>query len=561
VMGITLEDLEKEGTYFGYYLQPLKSIHLNSNIQYEFEPNGNKALVYIFIVIAVLILLVACINFMNLATARASTRAREVGIRKLVGAHRSMIITQFLTESILLVILAFLVAILLVSWLLPSFSNMIQVKLNFGFMNSPFFLPLILLFILVTGLIAGSYPAFFLAAFRPAAVLKGSLQKGSKGKPLRSILVVLQIWVSIFILVGTFVTFAQMRYLLKKDPGFQRENVLVIRRSDVLKDKIESFKQELLKNPNILAVTNSNSIPGRTFSNNAIFVEGKGMENTYLTWQSWVSYDYEKVFDLKLAEGRFFSRDIPTDSSAAVINQVAIKSLGLEEPVIGKRLQSPTGPQTFQYHTIIGVLKDFHFKSLHIEIEPMTYLFIPGNWEGYIPVRLSGHDMEQTIAYVKKTWDSFTTEYPFDYFWMNEDYAKLYATEKKTSSVFIAFALMSMIIACLGMIGLVSYTAVQRTKEIGVRKAMGSSAGKIVYLFAKETGLFVVIAGILAFPIWFAAKEWLHNFAYHIDFTLLFFLLLLCGATLATLVIAFLSVGGIALSASMNNPAESLRYE
>ena len=234
----------------------------------------------------------------------------------------------------------------------------------------------------------------------------------------------------------------------------------------MLLERIESFKQELLRNPGVISVANSNSIPGRHFSNNAIFVEERGTNNIYQTWQSWVSYDYEKVFSLTLVDGRFFSRDNPTDSSGIVINQAAVKFLDLEEPVLGKRLLAPTGPESFLSAPIIGILKDFHFQSMHSGIGPMSLLLIPGNWEGYIPVKLNGSDLKGTIEFIQKTWESFTAEYPFDYFWMDEDYEKQYDTEKKTGSIFVSFAIISLSIACLGLIGLISFTAFQRTKEI-----------------------------------------------------------------------------------------------
>jgi putative ABC transport system permease protein len=418
---------------FFLLIQPLKEIHLNSNLDYEFEPNGNKVLVYIFIIIAALILVVACINFTNLATVRSVSRSKEVGIRKLAGAQKPMLVSQFLFESFFLTSLAFALAAILVSLLIPYFNNMINLEVNTAFLTTWKLVPLIVLFILLTGLLAGSYPAFYLAAFRPINVLKGVLVKGIKSGKMRSVLVVLQFGVSILILLGTYITFGQLRFLIHKNPGFDTENILVIRRSDVLKDKIESFKQELLRNPGVVSVSNSNSIPGRNFSNNAIFVEERGTNNTYLTWQSWVSLDYDKVFSLNIVDGRFFSKDIPTDSSGIVINQAAVKFLDLDEPVLGKRLLVPTGPQSFEPVQIIGILEDFHFQSMHTNIQPMSLMLIPGNWEGYIPVKLTGSDLQETIHFVGKIWESFTTEYPFDYFWMVDDYERLYDTEKKTS--------------------------------------------------------------------------------------------------------------------------------
>ncbi len=561
VLGMSMDALEEQGDFFGYFLQPLKEIHLNSDLDYEFEPNGNKVLVYIFIVIAALILIVACINFTNLATAQAVSRSKEVGIRKLVGAQKPMLVSQFLFESFILTAFAFAVAAILVSLLIPYFNNMIQIEVNTAFLASWKIVPLILLFIILISFLAGSYPAFYLAAFRPIQVLKGLVIRGTRGGKIRSILVVLQLAVSILILVGTYITFGQLRFLIKKDPGFDTENILVIRRSDVLKDKMESFKQELLRNPGIVSVSNSNSIPGRNFSNNAIFVEERGKNSTYLTWQSWVSFDYDKVFSLKIVDGRFFSRDISTDSSGIVLNQAAVKSLDLDEPVLGQRLLSPSGPQSFNACPIIGIVEDFHFQSMHTTIGPMSFLLMPGNWEGYIPVKLTRNNLQESVDFVRETWESFTTEYPFDYFWMSDDYARLYDTEKKTSSIFIAFTIISLIIACLGLIGLISFTAVQRTKEIGVRKVMGSSSKFIVKLFFKEIGILVAIGTVLAAPVYFIVNNWLQNFAYHIQFSLIKFAIILMAAGIITLLLSWISVGGITIHASRKNPVDSLRYE
>ncbi len=561
VLGISMDAMEEQGDFFGYFLQPLKEIHLTSDLNYEFEPNGNKVLVYILIVIAGLILIVACINFTNMATARAASRSKEVGIRKLVGAQKPMLVSQFLFESFMLTALAFGAAAILVSFLIPYFNNMIQLEVNTAFLSSWKIAPLIILFILLISFLAGSYPAFYLAAFKPISVLKGVVVQGTKGGKIRSILVVLQLAVSILILVGTYITFGQLRFLINNDPGFDTENILIIRRSDVLKGKMESFKQELLRNPGVVSVSNSNSIPGRNFSNNAIFVEEKGTNSPYLTWQSWVSFDYDKVFSLKIVDGRFFSRDISTDSSGIVINQAAVKSLDLKEPVLGQRLLSPTGPQTFDHAPIIGIVEDFHFQSMHTTIEPMSFSLMPGNWEGYIPVKLTGTNMPESVDFVRETWESFTTEYPFDYFWMNDDYTRLYDTEKKTSSIFVAFAIISLIIACLGLIGLISFTAVQRTKEIGIRKIMGSSSEFIVRLFLKEIGILVAIGTLLAAPVYFIVDNWLQNFAYPIQFNLMKFALILIAAGIITLILSWISVSGITISASRKNPADSLRYE
>jgi putative ABC transport system permease protein len=538
----------------------MKDIHLDSNLDYEFEPNGNKTLVYIFLVVALLILVVACINFMNLSTARASGRAKEVGIRKLLGAQKPSLIGQFLSESTLITILAFIMGLIIVLLLMTPFNNLIGIELNTDILKGWILVPIIIGLVVFVGVFSGSYPAFFLAAFKPVQVLKGTIVRGTRSGKLRSMLVVLQLGVSVFILVGTFITFGQMRFLLNKDPGFDKENVLVIRRSDVLREQIETFKQELRKNPNILNAANSNSIPGRNFSNNATWTEEKGASETYLSWHSWVTAEYAETFSLEMAEGRFFSKEYPTDSFAVVINEAAINMLGLDEPVLEQNLLRPSGPQTFEPVPIIGVVKDFHFQSLHESIQPMCLFMIPGNWEGYIPVKITS-DIPGTVQYIKQTWESFTTEYPFDYFWMEDDYERLYQTETRTSDIFVAFAIISLLVACLGLIGLISFTAVQRTKEIGIRKAMGSNSNSVVLLFAREISILIMASTLLASPIWFAIKAWLQKFAFHISFNLIIFIGVLLAAGLITLILSWISVGGIAINASRKNPADSLRYE
>ena len=559
-LGIDMEQFYESGNTFGYFLQPLKSIHLGSDLQYEFEPTGNKTLVYIFIFIAALILIVASINFMNLSTARSAGRAKEVGIKKVSGSSQQSLIFQFLFESVITSLVSLLIAVGLVELLLPSFNNLIQLSLNLDYFEYWWIIPFLLIFGITVGIFAGTYPAFVLASFKPTVVLKGSLTTGIKGSLLRRILVVGQFTVSIIILLGTFVTNQQVKYILNKDIGFDKEDVLVIRRSDALDDQIDAFKEVLMNNPAIKSVTNANSIPGRNFSNNAIFKEGESTANTYLVWQSWVNYGFAETFSLELKEGRFFSKEMASDSSAIVLNESAVKSLGLENP-IGKRLMQPSGPNTVEYLTIIGVLKDFNFQSLHKKIEPMGFILIPGNWEGYIPVKLTGTSLPETVEYMKQTWEDFNQDYPFDYFWMEDDFVKQYETEIRTGKILSIFSLLSLFIASLGLFGLISFTAEKRTKEIGIRKSLGATISSVLFLLSKETVSMVGIAAIISIPFYFVIKIWLQDFAFHFNFNVAVFAVWYAVTVFIILVIALITVSFVTIGAAQRNPADSLRYE
>jgi len=561
VLGIDMEEFEKSGNTFGYQLQALKDIHLNSDLQYEIEANGNKTLVYIFIIIGILILIVAMINFMNLSTARSTGRAREVGIKKVVGSSRKKLIFQFFLESVFITYIALLFAILIVELVLPAFNNITQLELDINYLDNIWILPSLLVFGLVVGVLAGSYPAFVLASFKPTSVLKGSMVAGVKGSFLRRVLVVAQFTVAITILLGSFVAQRQIGFILNKDLGFDKENVLVIRRSDALDDQIEAFKQELSNLPEVISVTHSNNIPGRNFSNNATFVEGRPTTDIYLSWQGRVSYEFAETFSLEMAEGRFFDKNVRSDSAAVVLNQAAVKALGLEENTLEKRLMMLRGPNEYMFVNIIGVLKDFNFQSLHEDIEAMVLFPLRGNPEGYIPVKLKGNENPKTIEEIKKIWEKFNQDYPFDYFWMDDDFESQYETEKRTGNILLLFSILSIFISCLGLFGLISFTSEKRTKEIGIRKSMGASIPGILTMLSKETLVLIGISAIFSTPVYLVINKWLQNFAFHFKFNPGVFALWLGITLIVILVIALITVNAVAIGAARKNPANSLRHE
>ncbi len=556
VMGVSLDEFESQGNYFGYFLQALTDIHLKSSKQYEIEPNGNLLYVIFFSIIAVFILIIACINFTNLATARAANRAKEVGIRKVSGATRQHLIFQFLTESIIISFISMLIALLIVKSLMPEYNNLLQLSLSFELFEGWYIVPVLLLIVLFVGLLAGLYPSFVLSSFRPVTVLKGKLKSGAKSGLLRNILVISQLVISIVILIGTYVVWNQLNYIQNKDLGFTKENIIAIKRSDGLDQKIEAFKQELMQNPNIVSISNANTIPGENFSNNAFFMPGTN--DTKLLHQAWVNYDYDKVFSFTLKEGRFFSRDFPSDSASIIVNEKAAKNLGWDEP-LGEKLLYPFGRngETLEL-TVVGVVEDFHFKSMQVPIEPVVFTLIPGNWEGYVLVKIMPENQQSTINFIQQTWNSFTSEYPFEYFFFKKHYDELFKNEIITSRIFLVFSIISIVIAGLGLFGLISFMTIQRNKEIGVRKTFGSTSWNIVLILNKEIIKLVVISSIIAIPLsWWAMSRWMEDFAYKAELPVAMFAII----PLIALLIALIIVSYQSTVAALRNPADILRYE
>ncbi|NOQ26962.1 MAG: FtsX-like permease family protein [Bacteroidales bacterium] len=556
VLGIKMEEFAKAGNSFRYFIQPLLDIHLQSDLQYEIETNGNIQYIYIFISIAIFILVIASINFTNLSTARASKRSKEVGIRKVVGAMKGQLVIQFLMESFIITLVSLGFAIILLELFLPGLNNLTQIPLEINYFGNWFFIPSLFLLVLVVSFMAGSYPAFFLASFRPAAVLKGKLKLGVRGGILRSVLVITQFVVSVFILLSTYTVSDQLQYMLNKHLGFEKENVLMIRRSDALGNQMDAFKAELKKLTSVVDVSNANSYPGVNYSNNAMFLEGESAGNTYLLNQSWISYDFENVLNFELIEGRFFSREF-ADSDAIVINEAAVKSLGLVDP-IGIAILSPWQNNKMLRRPIIGVVKDFNFKSLHTKIEPVAFTLMPGNWEGVVCVKLEPENINSSIQQIQNIWDDFVNDYPFEYFFFDDHIKDMYTAEQRTNSIFILFTILSILISFLGLLGLISFITEQRKKEIGVRKTFGSSTGNIVVIISKGILKLVVIASVISWPIaYWVMNNWLQDFSYRVGINFVMFIVI----PILTIILSLLTVIYQTIKAARKNPAETLRYE
>jgi|WetSurSiteA1Bulk_404760.scaffolds.fasta_scaffold00568_3 putative ABC transport system permease protein len=557
-LGITIEDFANSGNDFRYVMEPLKDIHLKGATQYNLEPMGSQSTVYIFSVIALLILIIAIINYINLATARSATRAKEVGVRKVAGASKPGLIFQFLGESVIIAAIATILAVLLVYALTPSFNQLIGKELSISIFDHIVGIVLLISLVLLVGITSGTYPAFILASFNPVEVLKGTLNPGSMSKSLRGLLVVFQFTVSIVIIIGSIIVYDQLNYVTKKDLGFNKDNLIVIRRADAFFRQRESFRDQLLQIPGVKNVGFSRAVPGTNFNNNGFLKDEDPEKNTYLLNQTQVSYDFPQALGVQLVEGRFFSRDYGTDSTAVLINEAAVKSLGLKDPV-GKYILQPQGPQQFQRLEIIGVMKDFNITSMHKPIEPVCFTVL-GNFGGdqFATVRLSGNDVPETIRAIEQKWQTFTSNQPFQYYFFTDSWNNLYSSEMKTGKIFILFSVLAIFIACLGLLGLITYITHIRTREIGIRKTYGASSQVVLRLLSREVVYLILISSLLAYPIaYFGSKYWLEGFANKVNISPLIYVI----ATLAAMIIGWSSILYQTMKAAACSPADALRIE
>jgi putative ABC transport system permease protein len=456
------------------------------------------------------------------------------------------------------VAIAAVIASLLVLVLTPAFNNLIGKEISLTlFSGYKGFLGLIALVILV-GIAAGAYPAFVLASFNPVEVLKGTLNPGSISKTLRGILVVFQFAVSVVIIIGAIVVYRQLNFMTSADMGIDKDNLLVIRRSDALGNKLESFKEQILQIPGVEKIANAMAIPGtKNFNNNAFFLDNDPTKATYLINQDRVSFGFAEVMGIKLAQGRFFSKDYGTDTTAVMINQTAVKFLGLTDPV-GKYILQPSGPGKFDKFRIVGVLKDFNIASMHEKITPVCFTLMRGNYEGYLCIRLNGKNTQGIIRLIENVWKDYSNRQPFQYSFFADEFNKNYETELKTGRIFILFSVLAILIACLGLIGLITYMTTIRTREVGIRKTFGATKGLIVTLLSREVVILILISSLVAYPVaYFGIKFWLESFAEKITVSPFIYII----ASITGLAIGWLSIIYQALKAAAYNPAESLRYK
>ncbi len=558
-LGVSWEKLGEQGVAYGFYLQPLTDIHLNSDLEYEMEPNGNMLYIRIFTIIAVFILLIACINFMNLATARSAKRAREVGVRKTLGSNRRQLMQQFLVEAVLLTAIAVIIAILLVFLLLPSYNNLLISNLAFSLTANPWTIPALLLLIMIVGLVSGSYPAVYLASFNPVKVLKGSSQVKSKNSWLRSILVIFQFTVSITLFTGTMVVFNQLDFIQSKDLGYTKQNVVIVEKTDDIGRQIAAFKNNLLQYPQNLSVSNSTSLIGHNMGNSVHLIKGEPAEHSIMLSNFFTDDYYADSYGLEVVSGRFFAPEFPSDSFAVVINETAAEHMNIGDP-IGRYLMRPAGPNGEMVDIkIIGIVKDFHFQSLYERIRPLAiYHFGSRGFGRYTAVKITEQDVPATMDYIEQIWKKYAVDQPFEYTFLDDDFNQLYSAETRTRQIVTIFSLLAIIIACLGLFGLASFIVEQRTKEIGIRKVLGATVPNIYLLLSADILKLILIATVLSWPIsFFTMRNWLENFAYRVEFSQLTFLL----AGLLAFIVAMATITTQALKAAHTNPVDSLKYE
>ena len=548
---------EGEKFHWSYRLQPLKNIHLHSNLEDEFEVNGKITYVYIFSIIAFFILIIASINFTNLTTAKYTSRIKEVGIRKVVGSTKEQLVKQFLAESILLSFISLFTALILVKLMLPAYRNLLGLDLNIHYFSNPYVIPCLAGLALIVGILSGSYPSFFLSSFRPVDILKAGNLSGVKSRSLllRNWLIIFQFTVSVLLIISTVVVYKQLRYIQNKDLGFDKEHVVVIRNIRLLKNRKEIFKDKLFQHPGISNASICSAAPSTHFNSWSIVPEGKP-DDEWTTLRFCVcDYDYFNTLKIKLIEGRFFMKDFSTDKSAAVLNQEAVKELGWRNP-LGKKFKR--GNNT---HTVIGVIKDFHYESMHEKLQKMALILNSPSYkyfERYILVRVSSENMKNTLEFMDKTWNSFSPELPFDFSFLDQDLGNLYRSEERTSKIFLVFVFIAIVIASLGLFGLVAFTINKRTKEIGIRKVLGANILNVVDSLVREFFILIILSNLIAWPVgWYLMNKWLRNFAYKTNIGIEVFLI--TGSI--SLLIAIGTIGYQVTKAAGANPIDSLRYE
>ncbi len=568
--GVAPEDLEREfpgflDRYLGEllkavgiearpYLQPITDIHLHSNMEAEIAANSSIRYVYIFSCLAVFILLIACVNFMNLSTARSSRRAQEVGMRKVLGAHRNQLIKQFTGESILVSIVALVIALGLVHLFLPQFSLLSGKTLEMNY-QSAWLVPTLAVITIVTGIVAGGYPAFILSSFRPVAVLTGALKAGASHSFLRRILITFQFGISILMIVGTFVVLDQLEYMQNKQLGFDEDNLVVVRLPDEEAIKgYAAYRDALMQFPEILNVSSANSIPGGQTSLNLVTPEGVQEDESPVYQMIWTDFDFIETLGITMASGRTFSRAFGSDSTACLINEAAVRSLGWENP-IGRTFRITGADDSIPPLNVIGVMADFHVQSLHQHIEPLMVRLI-AEPSSIMVVRIQGANVSRGLEILQDQWRKTYPNHPaMDYSFLDDDLEQLYQDEQRLGSVFIAGAVLSILIACLGLLGLSSFMAEQRTKEIGVRKVLGATISNVILLLSRDFTKLVLLAFVIGAPAgYYVMQAWLEDFPYRIEPGLGVFLF----AGFSTLLVAWLTVAYQAFKAATTNPAEAV---
>ena len=544
------------GISFVFFLQKLTDIHLRSHLQAEVEENNNIVYVYTFAAVAIFILIIACINFMNLSTARSASRAKEVGLRKVMGAAKKNLVYRFLSESLFLSVLALVIAIGIVWLTLPAFNNFADKQMTIMDLGNGAILSGILGLIVFTGILAGSYPAFILSAFQPISVLRGDLSSGSKRSSFRKVMVVSQFSISIVLIVCTFIVVNQVDYMKNKDLGFDKEQIVVVTmQTSAPQERFQTIREELLQHTDIFSASFSTGVPGRGGELRLFVPEGNDSTETHAMRLYRTDFDFVSTYGMEISQGRDFSFDLRTDSTQAfLINQTAANKLGWPDEAVGKDFEFVQ----VREGKIVGVVEDFHFASLTEEISPIVFMVAaqPGF---LLSLKINPNNVDETIAFIEEKWGEFEPDRPLDYYFLDDDFSSRYNAEEKVSDIVGVFAILGIFVAALGLFGLVSFMAEQRTKELGIRKAMGASVSNLFVMVSREFAVLVVVSNVIAWPVAYYIMQyyWLQDFPYRISPAMMTFLL----AGVLSLIVALLTTSFQSLKAARANPVDSLRYE
>lgn len=552
-IGLSFKQFRDQGNDLGFFIQRMSDIHLRSDLQDEITPNGNIQYLYIFGIIATFIILVACINFMNLSTARSANRAKEVGVRKTVGALRWRLVFQFIAESMLYALVSAVLALAMVGISLDRFNVLAGKQLSLSILAQPMVIAAVVAFTLLIGLIAGSYPAFYLTSFRPTEVLKGRIRSGFRNSALRNALVVFQFIISIALIFGSMVVYRQLQFIQEKNLGFDKENVVNLLHTLSLKSNAQAFKREILSNAAFNGASFANSLPPKVSWTSA-FRKG-GSEQDYVLSIYQVDHDHLRTLGFEMKEGRFFSRDFKSDTAAIILNETAYNQMGfssLDDAVV----------LTYQGETpaplkVVGVIRDFNYQNLRNQVRPMAMLLgSEPNLE--MAIRLRQGVTSEQILLLESIWKKYAPDAPFEYSFLDQNFDALFRAEQRMSQIILIFTVLAISIACLGLFGLAAYTAEQRAKEISIRKVMGASVSQIMVLMTKDFTALVMIAFVIATPLgWYFAESWLDGFAYRISIDFTFIL----SSAILSLVIALLTISYQSVRAARENPVTAMRTE
>jgi putative ABC transport system permease protein len=557
-LDISPELAENSGDVYNFVIQPVTDIHLKSTFTAEFGHVGNILYVYLFTALGVIILLLSCINFISLSTVRSTYRAKEVSIRKIAGSEKNILVRQFLIESSLLAFLSMALALFITELALPAFNRYMSLDLRLSHLLNSSGILLMLGLILIIGVFSGLYPALHFSSFEPLALLRKRPQQFAGKSHFRSGLVLFQLFISVGVITMTGIVAGQYRFLIHKDLGFDKENLLIIRRPDGLKNKLDDFKKQISSYPGVVSVTNSTSIPGSSFSRSPYYLSGSPVTRNYTASSFLVSDGFAATYKINILNGRFFNATQPSDSATCVINETMASQLG-DHDLLGKTLIQLTAKDNKKLEfRIIGIVKNFNYEILENPVLPMVMMLMPDNPEGYLTVRLQPGDPEPAISYLKTVWTNFTAAYPFVYYFLDQDLKDRYAGVKETGKIFSILSVVAMLIACLGLFGLLSFAYNKRGYEVGVRKALGADAGIIMLFEIRKIILLLLFSSIIAWiGVYFLVNFWLAGYAYIIDLNALYFFL----PFISVLFISLVTVYYQAYLVAHANPGPALKYE